>query len=62
MDVTYKISKPRILSGDEREAIAEACQRPIVFDEDCPESTPEMLEEFRKVALKRDLNKEKRLI
>ena len=62
MDVTYKISKPRVLSEAEHVAIIEACQRPIVFDEDCPESTPEMLEEFRKAAVKRDLNIDKRLI
>ena len=39
------------------EQIAEikaAAQKPIVYDKDCPESTPEMLEAFRKAAEVRD--------
>ncbi len=46
MDATYKISQPRVLSEDERRAIIDACNKQIVFDEDCPESTPEVHEEF----------------
>ena len=36
-------------SEDERASLAEARKKPIVFDEDCPETTPERALQFRRV-------------
>lgn len=36
-------------SEDEKAALAEARKKPVVFDEDCPETTPERALKFRRV-------------
>ena len=36
-------------SEDEKIALAEARKRPVAFDEDCPETTPERALKFRRV-------------
>lgn len=36
-------------SEDEKAALAEAGKRPIIFDEDCPETTPERALKFKRV-------------
>lgn len=36
-------------SEDEKAVLAEARKRPVVFDEDCPETTPERALKFRRV-------------
>ena len=39
--------------------LEEAKKYPIVFEDDCPETTPEMAEKFRKAARERDMLKRK---
>lgn len=36
-------------SEDEKAALAEARKKPVVFDEECPETTPERALKFRRV-------------
>lgn len=36
-------------SEDEKAALMEAGKRPIIFDEDCPETTPERALKFKRV-------------
>lgn len=47
--VTYILRKGQPLSDEEREELQALKDRPIVFDEDCPELTDEQLKEFRRV-------------
>ena len=47
--VTYILRKGQPLSEEEREELRALKNRPIVFDEDCPELTDEQLKEFRRV-------------
>jgi hypothetical protein len=42
--------------------IEEAAQYPIVFTEDCPESTPEALKEFAQLAAARDQRTKKQAV
>lgn len=37
------------LTEEEREEIRELKNRPIVYDEDCPQLTPEQLKKFKRV-------------
>lgn len=54
MVVTYEL-KPGQKPTDEQIArIREAAKRPIVFDEDCPELTPEAVESFLRAAHERN--------
>ena len=45
--VTFELTGPAELTGKERELLAEAKKRPIVYDEDSPELTDEMEAAFR---------------
>lgn len=44
--VQFKLDKDWKLTEEEIAMLEEAEKAPIKFDEDCPESTPEMLERF----------------
>lgn len=44
--VTYKLSGTAELSQEEKEMLAEAGKRPVVYDEDSPEMTEEMEQAF----------------
>lgn len=46
MLVTYTYDPGTPLTPEQLKRIQSASKRPIVFDEDCPELTPEMLEEM----------------
>ena len=59
MMVTYKLSELGELTEEGRKRIQVAAKKPICFDEDCPESTPEMLREFQKAASKRNRRNQK---
>lgn len=59
MMVTYKLSELGKLTEEGRKRIQEAAKKPICFDEDCPESTPEMLREFQKAAAERNRRDQK---
>lgn len=41
-------------SEEEKAALVEARKRPVVFDEDCPETTPERALKFKRVNPPRD--------
>jgi uncharacterized protein (DUF4415 family) len=45
-----------------RKELAEAQKRPIVYTEDCPESTPEALKEFAHLAAERNRRKKKQSV
>ena len=47
--VTYILHKNQPLTDEEREEIRALKNRPIVFDEDCPELTEEQLRLFKRV-------------
>ncbi len=47
--VTYILHKNQPLTDEEREEIRALKNRPIVFDEDCPELTEEQLRKFKRV-------------
>ena len=49
MLVTYKRKRGTPLTPEQIEEIKEAAKYPIVYDEDCPELTPEQLSQFRRV-------------
>ena len=51
--VTYILHKGQPLTEEELEELRALKNRPIVFDEDCPELTDEELKEFRRVYPKR---------
>ena len=42
------------LTEEQKRQLAESESRPILIDEECPESTPEQLERFRKYARERN--------
>lgn len=54
MLVTYTLEPGQQLTDEQIKRIDATANRPITFDEDCPESTPEMLEAFRKAAIERN--------
>ena len=47
--VTYILHKDEPLTEEEREEIRALKNRPIVFDEDCPELTKEQLRQFKRI-------------
>ncbi len=55
MIVTYELKPGQKPTPEQIERIREAAKRPIVFDEDSPELTPEAIEGFRKAARERNL-------
>ena len=54
MTVTYSVTKNQKPTPEQIAEIREAAKHPIVFDEDCPETGPEMLEELRQAAVERN--------
>ena len=51
--VTYILREDEPLTKEEREEIRALKNRPIVFDEDCPELTEEQLRQFKRINLRR---------
>ena len=47
--MTKEVLASLAFSEDEKAALAEARRKPVVFDEDCPETTPERALKFRRV-------------
>ena len=47
--VTYILRKGQPLTEEELEELRALKNRPIVFDEDCPELTDEQLKQFKRV-------------
>lgn len=47
--VTKEVAEELAFSTDEIKELEEARKKPIVFDEDCPETTPERALKFRRV-------------
>ena len=47
--VTYILRKGQPLTEEEREELRALKNRPIVYDEECPELTEEQIKQFRRV-------------
>ena len=47
--MTKEMIESLAFSEEEKAALAEARKRPVVFDKDCPETTPERALTFRRV-------------
>lgn len=56
--VIHTLSPDMELSQDQISMLEKADQYPIVFEDDCPETTPEMAEAFKKAAMMRDIHKQ----
>lgn len=50
---TVDFTVPHSLTDEEKNMIEKAEAMPVTFDEDCPESTEEMLAQFKKVGEKK---------
>lgn len=48
-EMTKEMMASLAFSDEEKAALAEARKRPVVFDEECPETTPERALKFRRV-------------
>lgn len=49
-DIIFVVYTERVqIDEDEKAVLKEARKRPIVFDKDCPETTPEKALKFRRV-------------
>ena len=58
MTVCYKTTpEKRVLTDDELMMLRKAAQMPVVYDEDCPELTPEMEEAFREARRKNPIRR-----
>lgn len=55
--VIKTLTPEMILTSDQIKMLEEAGKFPIVYEEDCPEMTPEMAEAFRKAAIARNRRK-----
>ena len=49
MLITYELKPGTKLTPEQIRMIEEAAKRPIEFDEDCPETTPEQAKKFYRV-------------
>ena len=49
MTVTYERKQGTPLTPEQIAEIEEAAKYPIVFDDDCPEMTPDQLAQFKRV-------------
>ena len=54
MTVTYELQPGAPLTPEQIRRLDALEDRPIVYDEDCPPSTPEQLERFRRAAHERN--------
>ena len=52
--MTKEMMASLAFSDDEKASLAEARKRPVVFDNDCPETTPERALKFRRVNPRRN--------
>ena len=48
--ITYILEDNKPLTNEEAAILEEAKKKPVVYDDDCPEMTPEMLSKFRRVS------------
>ena len=55
--MSEKLLKELAFSEEELQELKAAKEKPIVFDEDCPETTPERAIKFRRVNPPRGTNK-----
>ena len=49
INMSEQLKKELAFSSEERNQLEASRSMPIVFDEDCPETTPEMALKFRRV-------------
>lgn len=54
-ELTPELVKELSFTDDEKKELAEAKKRPITFDEDCPETTPERALKFKRVNPPREM-------
>lgn len=54
MIATYTLKPGQPLTPEQIAMLEALKNRPIVYDEDCPESTPEVLEAFHRAAIERN--------
>lgn len=59
MDVTYTMEKGEKLTEAQLQEVFEAKKHPSVFDEDCPELSPELYKAFQSAVANR--NRQKRM-
>ena len=52
-NISMELAKELAFTEEEIKELTEARNKPIVFDEDCPETTPEKAVKFRRVNLPR---------
>ena len=57
---SIRLDELQPLTDHEKQMIKHAKSMPITFDEDCPESTPEMLQRFRLAAERRNRCREEK--
>lgn len=57
---SIRLDELQPLTDQEKQMIKHAKSMPITFDEDCPESTPEMLQRFRLAAERRNRCREEK--
>lgn len=48
-EMTQEMMESLAFSDNEKKELAAAREKPIVFDEECPETTPEQAVKFRRV-------------
>lgn len=57
--MSEKLLKELAFSEEELQELKTAKEKPIVFDEDCPETTPERAVKFRRVNPSRNTDKKR---
>lgn len=62
MIVTHICDVKRKLTAEEKEMLEALKDRPIEFDEDCPELTDEQLRQFRRISEKRQEERRKQSV
>ena len=55
--MTKEMMESLAFSEDEKDALAVARKRPVVFDEDCQELSPAMMKAFKSVVVQRNRRK-----
>ncbi len=54
MIVSYTLPEKRELTPEQIQEIEEACRRPIIYDDDCPDMTPETEIQWKKAVAERN--------
>lgn len=49
MKITFELKPDAELTPEQIKMIEEAAKHPVVYDEDCPETTPEQAKRFHRV-------------